>query len=52
MKEGEYCLGLPTRITRKVKAEEPLVASRNSLDALELARMNAVKCDNDLEQLT
>mmetsp|Transcript_39410 Transcript_39410/g.82394 ORF Transcript_39410/g.82394 Transcript_39410/m.82394 type:complete len:291 (-) Transcript_39410:161-1033(-) len=50
--EGEYWLGSPAKMVRKVTAEELQTASENSVDTLELARMHAVECDKDLEQLT
>jgi carbonic anhydrase/acetyltransferase-like protein (isoleucine patch superfamily) len=52
VKEGEYWLGSPAKMLRKVTAEELQTASENSADMLELARMHAVECDKDLEQLT
>jgi len=50
--EGEYWLGAPARMERRVTAEERRVASANAVDVLELARMHAAECDKDLEQLT
>lgn len=52
VKEGEYWLGSPAKMVRKVTAEELQTASENSVDTLELARMHAFECDKDLEQLT
>jgi len=52
VKEGEYWLGSPAKMVRKVTAEELRANGENSLDTLELARMHAVECDKDLEQLT
>jgi len=52
VKEGEYWLGSPAKMLRKVTAEELQTASESSADMLELARMHAVECDKDLEQLT
>lgn len=50
--EGEYWLGSPAKMMRKVTAEELQLKSETALDVLELARMHAVECDKDLEQLT
>lgn len=52
VKEGEYWLGSPAKMLRKVTAEELQVASESSADVLELARMHAVECDKDLAQIT
>lgn len=52
VKEGEYWLGSPAKMVRKVTVEELEGVSENSLDTLELARMHAVECNKDLEQLT
>lgn len=50
--EGEYWLGSPAKLERKVTDEELQTAGVNALDVLELARMHALECDKDLEQLT
>ena len=52
VKEGEYWLGSPAKMLRKVTAEELAAASESSSDVLELARMHAFECDKDLEQIT
>lgn len=52
VKEGEYWLGSPAKMARKVTAEELESMSANSLDTLQLARMHAMECDKDLDQLT
>lgn len=52
VKEGEYWLGSPAKMARKVTAEELQAMSENSADTLELARMHAVECEKDLEQIT
>lgn len=51
VKEGEYWLGSPAKMVRKVTAEELRAATENALDTLELARMHAVECDKDLAQI-
>lgn len=51
VKGGEYWLGSPAKMVRKVTAEELRSASENSLDTLELARMHAVECGKDLDQI-
>lgn len=50
--EGEYWLGSPAKMVRKVTAEELQNMNENTLDTLELARMHAVECNKDLEQIT
>ena len=52
VKEGEYWLGSPAKMVRKVTAEELMTSTANSIDTLELARMHAFECDKDMEQLT
>mmetsp|Transcript_2925 Transcript_2925/g.6332 ORF Transcript_2925/g.6332 Transcript_2925/m.6332 type:complete len:285 (-) Transcript_2925:150-1004(-) len=52
VKEGEYWLGSPAKMVRKVTVEELQSMSENSLDTLEMARMHAVECNKDLQQLT
>lgn len=52
VKEGEYWLGSPAKMARKVTAEELQSKSIDAVDTLELARMHAVECDKSLEQLT
>lgn len=49
--EGEYWLGSPAKMVRKVTAEELQLQSEEALDTLELARMHAVECSKDYEQL-
>jgi len=49
---GEYWTGSPAKMVRKVTVEELEGISENSLDTLELARIHAVECNKDLEQLT
>lgn len=51
VKEGEYWAGSPAKMVRKVTAEELQVMSENALDTLELARMHALECSKDFEQL-
>lgn len=51
VKEGEYWLGSPAKMVRKVTASELQTSSANSVDTLELARLHAVECDKDLAQL-
>lgn len=51
VKEGEYWLGSPAKMVRKVTATELQNTSENSLDTLELARLHAVECNKDFAQL-
>lgn len=52
VKEGEYWLGSPAKMVRKVTADELQTSSANSTDTLELARLHAIECNKDLAQLT
>lgn len=52
VKEGEYWLGSPAKMVRKVSAEELQTSTLNSTDTLDLARIHAIECDKDLAQLT
>ena len=52
VKEGEYWLGSPAKMVRKVTADELQTSSANSTDTLELARLHAMECNKDLAQLT
>jgi carbonic anhydrase/acetyltransferase-like protein (isoleucine patch superfamily) len=52
VKEGEYWLGSPAKMVRKVTADELQTSSANSTDTLELARLHAIECNKYLAQLT
>eukprot|EP00584_Thalassiosira_punctigera_P017528 CAMPEP_0172553348 /NCGR_PEP_ID=MMETSP1067-20121228/50225_1 /TAXON_ID=265564 ORGANISM="Thalassiosira punctigera, Strain Tpunct2005C2" /NCGR_SAMPLE_ID=MMETSP1067 /ASSEMBLY_ACC=CAM_ASM_000444 /LENGTH=291 /DNA_ID=CAMNT_0013341523 /DNA_START=98 /DNA_END=973 /DNA_ORIENTATION=- len=51
VKEGEYWMGSPAKMIRKVTADELRASSENAVDVLQLARMHAAECDKDLEQI-
>ncbi|KAL3760551.1 hypothetical protein ACHAWU_009512 [Discostella pseudostelligera] len=52
VKEGEYWLGSPAKLVRKVTPEERHTAMETSLETLELARLHAFETSKDLAQLT
>jgi carbonic anhydrase/acetyltransferase-like protein (isoleucine patch superfamily) len=52
VKEGEYWLGSPAKMVRKVTSEERSAALETCLENLELARLHAFETSKDLAQLT
>jgi carbonic anhydrase/acetyltransferase-like protein (isoleucine patch superfamily) len=52
VKAGEYWLGSPAKVVRKVTPEESRIAMETCLETLELARLHAFENSKDLAQLT
>ncbi len=52
VKAGEYWLGSPAKLVRKVTPEESRIAMETCLETLELARLHAFENSKDLAQLT